>query len=58
MAAEGTRCIKNWPEESREAARLVVDQYGEPDEVTETQLTWAPDGSLEAYRRLEGVLSA
>ena len=44
MTAKGTRCIENWPEESREAARLVIDQYGEPDEVTETQLTWQQPG--------------
>jgi hypothetical protein len=40
MTGEGTRRIAGWPEESREAARLVVEQYGEPDEVTETRLTW------------------
>jgi len=38
-AEQGSRRIADWPEESREAARLVIDQYGEPDEVTETQLT-------------------
>lgn len=31
--------IEQSPDESRKAARLVLDQYGEPDEVTETQLT-------------------
>jgi hypothetical protein len=40
MTAEGTRRIEDWPEESREAARLVIKQYGEPDEATETRLTW------------------
>jgi len=39
-AAQGSRSIEDWPEESREAARLVIDRYGEPDEVTATQLTW------------------
>lgn len=29
-----------WPEESREAAQLVVDKYGEPHESTASQLTW------------------
>lgn len=34
-----------WPEEAREAAQVVIDQYGEPDEVTPTQLTWHKPGS-------------
>jgi len=34
------QAIRSWPEESREAAQLVLDEHGEPDEVTETQLTW------------------
>jgi len=32
--------IENWPEESREAAQLVVDTHGEPDESTPSTLTW------------------
>jgi hypothetical protein len=32
--------IRSWPEESREAAQLVIDTYGDPHEITETQLTW------------------
>ena len=36
--------IGKWPEESREAAQLVIDKYGEPDEVTESQLTWHQPG--------------
>ena len=43
-AEQGSQRIKDWPEESREAARLVIDQYGEPDEATETQLTWHKPG--------------
>ncbi|MGQ0750651.1 MAG: hypothetical protein ACT4PS_08970, partial [Betaproteobacteria bacterium] len=35
-----SRRIESWPSESREAAKLVIDQYGEPDEATETQLVW------------------
>lgn len=41
---QGSRRIEAWPEESREAARLVIDKYGEPDEATETQLTWHRPG--------------
>lgn len=29
-----------WPDESREAAQLVVDTYGTPHEVTPTELRW------------------
>jgi hypothetical protein len=36
----GTDIIKGWPEESREAAQLVLDKYGEPHESTSSQLTW------------------
>lgn len=32
--------IRDWPEESREAAGLVIDQFGEPHESTPSQLTW------------------
>lgn len=36
--------IEAWPKESREAAQLVIDEYGEPNEMTETQLTWFKPG--------------
>jgi hypothetical protein len=32
--------IEGWPEDSREAAQLVIDTDGEPQEATESQLTW------------------
>ncbi len=35
---------EGWPDESREAAQLVIDQYGKPDESTDTQLTWRTPG--------------
>lgn len=41
----GSEIIKNWPEDAREPAQLVIDKYGEPDEVTETALTWYKAGS-------------
>jgi hypothetical protein len=37
---QASKHIQSWPEESREAAQLVIDRYGEPDEITESQLTW------------------
>jgi hypothetical protein len=40
MANDASTWIKSWPEESREAAQLVIDRYGEPDEAMETQLVW------------------
>lgn len=36
--------IMVWPESAREAAQLVIDRYGEPDEVCESQLTWFDAG--------------
>lgn len=36
--------ISDWPDESREAAQLVVDRYGDPDEVTESELVWHHPG--------------
>jgi hypothetical protein len=35
-----SRIIEDWPEESQEAAQLVIDARGEPDEATPTQLVW------------------
>jgi hypothetical protein len=40
MPAHASQIIQGWPEESREATKLVLDKYGEPDETTETQLIW------------------
>ncbi|MGK9169137.1 hypothetical protein KXR53_22670 [Inquilinus limosus] len=40
----GSERIKQWPNESREAARLVIQQYGEPDEASDTQLIWHRPG--------------
>jgi hypothetical protein len=40
----GSDIIRHWPKESQEAARLVVQKYGEPDEATESQLIWHKRG--------------
>ena len=40
----GSEIIKRWPEESQEAAQLVIDTYGEPQEATESLLTWHQAG--------------
>ena len=40
MTERTSQHIRDWPEESREATQLVIDKYGEPDEITATQLTW------------------
>ena len=37
---QGSQRIRDWPEDAREAAQLVIDEYGEPDETGETQLLW------------------
>lgn len=36
--------IAGWPKDAREAAQLVVEQYGEPDEVSDSQVTWHKPG--------------
>jgi hypothetical protein len=36
----GSTIIEHWPEGSREAARLVIDTYGEPHEATKSLLVW------------------
>jgi hypothetical protein len=36
--------MQGWPEEAREAARLVIDKYGEPEEVTDSALIWHKRG--------------
>lgn len=45
--------IAGWPEESREAAKLVIEQYGEPPDLSPTRLTWfdvGPWKRIEAQR--------
>lgn len=36
--------IREWPENAREAAQLVVDQYGDPDEVMKSWVVWHQPG--------------
>lgn len=36
--------LEGWPQESREAAELVVQTYGEPDETTPSRLIWNRPG--------------
>jgi hypothetical protein len=43
----GSDVIQNWPEESREAAQLVIDEHGEPHEVTDSMLVWHHAGPRE-----------
>jgi len=33
-----------WPEESKEAAQLVIGKYGDPDEATASVLIWDRPG--------------
>jgi hypothetical protein len=40
VTAKSSEVILAWPGESRAAAQLVIDRYGESDEVTPTQLIW------------------
>ena len=45
----GSDVITAWPDESREAAQLVIDAYGEPDEAPDSTLTWFGAG---AWKRI------
>lgn len=40
MRTSGKKIIERWPDESREAAQIVIDTYGEPHEATESLLVW------------------
>jgi hypothetical protein len=45
--------MQGWSEDAKEAAQLVIDKYGEPDEATDSVLTWhdrAPWKRVVAYR--------
>ena len=44
MTQNSSDLIRGWPRESREAAQLVIDKYGEPDEATDSQLVWRKCG--------------
>jgi hypothetical protein len=41
---QASEIIGGWPEQSREAAKLVIDAYGEPDEASGSQLVWHKPG--------------
>lgn len=41
---QGSSMTQTWPKESREAAQLVIDKYGEADEATDSQLIWHEPG--------------
>ena len=50
---ETVSLMEGWPEESREAAQLVLDKYGDPDEATGSVLIWEGPGPwkrIVAYR--------
>jgi hypothetical protein len=48
--------MEGWPEEAREAAQLVIDKYGDPDEATASVLIWEKRGPwkrIVAYREFD-----
>jgi hypothetical protein len=50
--SRATDIISAWPEESREAAQLVIDEHGEPHEATESLLIWHDRGP---WKRIEAT---
>ena len=45
----GSEMISGWPDDSKEAAQIVIETYGEPPEVTQTQLTWHNVGAWKRW---------
>ena len=41
---DADRYMRDWPKESREAAQLVIDKYGQPSEASESELIWQHPG--------------
>lgn len=41
---DAAEVLQDWPQEAREAAELVVQTHGDPDEVTESLLVWHNPG--------------
>lgn len=44
MTHDAAHTISTWPQESREAAQLVIDAHGEPAEMTDSLLIWHTPG--------------
>jgi hypothetical protein len=42
--------MEGWPDESKEAAQLVIDKYGDPDEATDSVLIWNKAGPWKRTR--------
>ena len=45
MGDTAAEIMRDWPEQSRVATRIVVETYGQPHEATASQLTWHRVGS-------------
>lgn len=43
--ADVTAIIDKWPVEAKEAAQLVIDAYGQPDEICDSMIVWNKPGS-------------
>lgn len=43
-ATDPQQVIENWPEESKKAARNMLEKYGRPDGVTDSRLVWLDNG--------------
>ena len=46
---QSSQVIRTWPQESREAAEVVIEKYGEPHEVTDSLLLW---NSVGPWKRM------
>ncbi|MEX2496373.1 MAG: hypothetical protein WD448_09805 [Woeseia sp.] len=41
---KATEVIQEWPQTSKEVAQTMIEEYGEPDGVTDSMLTWNDNG--------------
>lgn len=52
----GSEVIKSWPDDQRQTTQTMIDQYGEPDEVTADRLIWLNRGRWkEIIASREGI---
>lgn len=52
----GSEVIKSWPDDQRQTTQTMIDQYGEPDEVTPDRLLWLNRGRWrEIIASREGI---
>jgi hypothetical protein len=52
MPTTASETIEKWPAESKDAAQIILERRGEPDEVTASRLTWH---DASPWKRIEAT---